>query len=77
MSYLAHATTEEARTYTIAADRKRLTKSGLGRLNSAEIPVQGPNHLAELAAWVMQGFDIMEKNMEVVARRGIEPLFPG
>ncbi len=30
MSYLAHATTKEARTYTVAAVRKRLTKLGVG-----------------------------------------------
>lgn len=63
MSYLAHATTEEARTYTVAAERRRLTKAGLARLNSAEIPVQGANQLAELASSIMQRFDTMEKNM--------------
>lgn len=60
MSYLAHATTEEARTYMVAADRKKLTKAGLVRLNSAEIPVQGAKQLAELAASTMQRFDTME-----------------
>ncbi|WP_092901831.1 tyrosine-type recombinase/integrase [Rhodobacter sp. 24-YEA-8] len=77
MSYLAHATTEEARTYTVAASRKRLTKSGLERLNGADSPVQGANQLVELAASIMQRLDNMENNMEVAARRGVEPLFSG
>lgn len=70
MSYLAHATTEEARTHTVAASRKRLMQSGLKRLDSAETPVQGSSQLDELVALIAQGFENMEKNMEVAARKG-------
>lgn len=77
MSFLAHRTTDEARTYTVAANRKKLTKSGLERLNGPANPVQGSNQLDELAASILQRIDLMEKSMEVAARRGVEPLFPG
>ena len=77
MSFLAHATTEEARTYTVAADRKRLTKSGLQRLNVAEIPVQEANHSDRLDLSTPQHIEIIEEFSKMAARRGIEPLFPG
>ncbi len=59
MSYLAHATTEEARTYTAAANRKKLTKPAFERLNGTTNPAQGANHFEELAASILRRVDMM------------------
>ena len=77
MSYLAHKTTAEARTYTQAASRKTLTNSAFDRSNSRIGLPQESNQFDGLAALLMQRFDTMEKKMEVAARRGVEPLFSG
>ncbi len=62
---------------TVAANRKKLTKSGLERLNRPASQVQGSSHSDELAALPLRRSNFIEENMNVAARRGVEPLFSG